>query len=168
MLNNNSFGKTTKAAFSICVVAVFLTACSTSSTQDTSSSTDTGMTSSASTSGSNTGSTKTTTAPKLARTVYFDFDSSALRADSVSVLNAHAAALKASPRAIRLDGHTDERGTREYNMALGERRAQAVRAYLESKGVTSPMEVISYGEERPAVTTYNDYAWQQNRRVEIK
>lgn len=166
MLNNNSFGKTIKAAFSICAVAVFLTACSTSSTQDTSStSVDTG--SSVSTSGSSTGST-TTTAPKLATTVYFDFDSSALRSDSVSVLNAHAAALKANPRSVRLEGHADERGTREYNMALGERRAQAVRAYLESKGVTSPIEVISYGEERPAVVTHNDFAWQQNRRVEIK
>lgn len=160
--------KTIKTLFILCTAAFVLSACTSTSTTDTAS-TSGSDSSSASSSGSSSGSVSTTEkAVALATVFYFDFDSSALRADSRQLLDAHAAALKASPRAIRLEGHADERGTREYNIALGERRAQAVRAYLVARGVTSPIEVVSYGEERPAVDQSNQYAWQQNRRVEIK
>ncbi|MBX2809716.1 MAG: peptidoglycan-associated lipoprotein Pal [Cellvibrionaceae bacterium] len=99
---------------------------------------------------------------------YFDFDQSTLRADTRTALLAQAAYLKTNPQAIRLEGHADERGTREYNMALGERRALAIRDFLRLEGVNSPIEVVSYGEERPAVFGSNDASWQQNRRVELK
>ncbi len=99
---------------------------------------------------------------------YFDFDQSSLKPETRALLTAHAAALKASPRAIRLEGHADERGTREYNIALGERRALAVRDYLRSEGVNSSIEVVSYGEENPVDTSSNESAWQLNRRVELK
>ncbi|MGS2717006.1 peptidoglycan-associated lipoprotein Pal [Eionea flava] len=172
MLSNITLVKTIKTASIIFAAALFLTACSTSSTQEG----DSGSSNTASnntpapvvTSGSGSGDVNQGVVAPTENVFYFDFDSSALRADSRSLLNAHAASLKAKPRAVRLEGHADERGTREYNIALGERRAQAVRAYLLSQGVTSPIEVISYGEERPAVNASNNYAWQQNRRVELK
>ncbi len=170
MTSNITFSKTIKSLFTIVAITTFLAACSTSSTQDDSASSTTGtQNSSASTSGSQSGNvgTSTLSAP-TASIFYFDFDSASLKAESRALLDAHAAYLKAKPRAVRLEGHADERGTREYNIALGERRAQAVRAYLLSQGVTAPIEVVSYGEERPAVSASNNYAWQQNRRVEIK
>ncbi len=161
--------KTFKSLLTVCAAVAFLSACSTTSTPESdTSSTQTSTTAPATTGGSNNGSTTAGVVAPKASTFYFDFDSSALRADSRSLLDAHAAALKAQPRAVRLEGHADERGTREYNIALGERRAQAVRAYLLSRGVTSPIEVVSYGEESPAVDASTAYAWQQNRRVEIK
>ncbi len=165
--------KTIKTILTISAVTFFLSACSTTSTPDsaTGSSTDgsSGTSgSSATTDGSGKNSVNDGVVAPTATVFYFDFDSSVLRTDSRALLDAHAAALKASPRSVRLEGHADERGTREYNIALGERRAQAVRAYLVSRGVTSPIEVVSYGEESPAVDASNEYAWQQNRRVEIK
>ena len=160
--------KTIKAVIGICAVSLFLSACSSTSTTEGGSTTDQSTTgTNVNTGGSDKGGVTQVVAP-TETVFYFDFDSSALRAESRALLDAHAAALKASPRAVRLEGHADERGTREYNIALGERRAQAVRAYLLSQGVTSPIEVVSYGEERPAVDASNEYAWQQNRRVEIK
>lgn len=161
--------KTIKAAVGICAVSLFLSACSSTSTTDqsTASSTDSSS-SSATSSASDTGSVKETVVAPASNVFYFDFDSSSLRPESRDLLNAHAALLKSKPRAVRLEGHADERGTREYNIALGERRAQSVRAYLQSQGVTAPIEVVSYGEERPAVDASNNYSWQQNRRVEIK
>lgn len=173
MLSNTLLVKTIKTVSIIFAAALFLTACSTSSTQDsdTNGSVNTASNNTPSpvvTSGSGSGDVNAGTVAPTENVFYFDFDSSALRADSRALLDAHAAALKAKPRAIRLEGHADERGTREYNIALGERRAQAVRAYLLSKGVTSSIEVISYGEEKPAVSASNNYAWQQNRRVELK
>jgi peptidoglycan-associated lipoprotein len=159
--------KTIKAIFTISAVVLFLSACSTTTTENPDSTASTGG-SSATTTGSGKNSVSNGVAAPTATVFYFDFDSSVLRADSRSLLNAHAAALQAKHRAVRLEGHADERGTREYNIALGERRAQAVRAYLLSQGVTSSIEVVSYGEERPAVDQSNNSAWQQNRRVEIK
>ena len=77
--------------------------------------------------------------------------------------------LQSNPRNVRLEGHADERGTREYNMALGERRAQAVKEFLVLQGVSpSLIEVISYGEERAAAYGSNEDAWGLNRRVELK
>ncbi len=100
---------------------------------------------------------------------YFDFDSSALRADSREALDAHIELLKTNDRSIRLEGHTDERGTREYNMALGERRGNAVRDYLVVNGIDSyRIETVSYGEERPVSYGSGESNWAQNRRVELK
>lgn len=100
---------------------------------------------------------------------YFGFDQSSLTAEARATLTAHAAQLQTAPRSVRLEGHTDERGTREYNMALGERRAKAVRDFLVLQGVDgSLLETVSYGEEYPAVVGSNESAYSQNRRVELK
>jgi len=103
------------------------------------------------------------------RTIYFDFDSSEIRAEYTAVITAHARYLasNASIR-VRIEGNTDERGSREYNIGLGERRAQAVRRALMLQGVAeSQITTVSYGEERPAVTGHNEEAWSRNRRAEI-
>lgn len=105
--------------------------------------------------------------PVLENTFYFEFDQSTLTAEARAALLAQAAYLKANPRAIRLAGHADERGTREYNVALGERRALAVRNFLRFEGVTSPIEVVSYGEERPFSYETTEAAYALNRRVEL-
>lgn len=100
---------------------------------------------------------------------YFDFDVSEFRAADRDVLSYHARDLAAnSGKRIRLEGHADERGTREYNLALGERRAEAIQNYLIVNGAArSQIEIVSYGEERPAQRGTNEAAYQQNRRVEI-
>lgn len=100
------------------------------------------------------------------KTVYFEFDSSNIRSEDLPVLDAHASRLASSGDRVRLEGHCDERGTREYNLALGERRANTVRRYLMSRGVaSSQIEVVSYGEERPADPGHNETAWARNRRA---
>lgn len=100
---------------------------------------------------------------------YFDFDKALLKAESRDALLEHAKVLNSNSRAVRLEGHADERGTREYNMALGERRATAVKEFLVMQGVAAGrIEVISYGEERAAVYGSDDEAWRLNRRVELK
>jgi peptidoglycan-associated lipoprotein len=101
--------------------------------------------------------------------VFFEFDSSEIRSDYLSVVAAHAAYLVKYPTArVRLEGHTDERGSREYNIGLGERRAQTVRKALQLQGVTDPqVTTVSYGEERPAVEGSDESAYAQNRRVEL-
>lgn len=108
-------------------------------------------------------------ADNLQAVVYFDFDSSEITPQSASVLSQHASLLNSNSAAgVLIAGHTDERGSREYNIALGERRAQSVRDYLATQGVpVDNIRVISYGEERPEVsgTTEEDYA--QNRRAEL-
>lgn len=111
----------------------------------------------------------TNNAAALQSTVYFGFDRSDITADAANVLNQHAALLRNNANSrILVAGHTDERGSREYNMALGERRAQAVRSYLAAQGVpTANVEVISYGEERPAVAGNDESAYAQNRRAEL-
>jgi peptidoglycan-associated lipoprotein len=103
------------------------------------------------------------------RTVYFEFDSSEISGDGQTVVEGWAAYLAANANAkVRLEGHCDERGTREYNVALGERRANAVQQALTSRGVSArQISVTSYGEERPVNDGHDDAAWQQNRRVEI-
>jgi len=100
---------------------------------------------------------------------YFDFDQAIVRRDGHAELDQHAVVLAGNPRLmVRLEGHADERGTREYNLALGERRANAVQAYLMSQGAArSQIEVVSYGEEKPASTGHDQASWEQNRRVEI-
>jgi peptidoglycan-associated lipoprotein len=105
----------------------------------------------------------------LSNVVYFDFDQYALTAESRAVLLAHADKLKGASVAVRLEGHADERGSREYNMALGEKRANAVRDFLVTQGVNgSSLEVVSFGEEQPAATGSDEASWAQNRRVEVK
>ncbi len=101
--------------------------------------------------------------------IYFDFDSSEIRRESRDVLEAHAGYLSEnSATRIVLEGHTDERGSKEYNMALGERRAESVERFLTVNGVSADqLETVSYGEERPAVDESNEEAWAKNRRVEI-
>ena len=103
------------------------------------------------------------------RIVYFDFDRADIRADSQSVVSAHAAFLSKNPNVkVRLEGHADERGSREYNIGLGERRAQAVRRVLMLQGASgSQLTTVSYGEERPAQTGSDEEAWRLNRRVEL-
>jgi peptidoglycan-associated lipoprotein len=106
----------------------------------------------------------------LERTViYFDFDSTRIRPEFSEVLAAHARYVSALPsRVVRLEGHTDERGSREYNIGLGERRAQAVRQVLMLQGVpATQITTVSYGEERPAVSGSDEEAWSLNRRVVI-
>jgi peptidoglycan-associated lipoprotein len=107
--------------------------------------------------------------PLAIRTILFDFDSSDIRYDFVDVLRAHAGYLAANPSTqVTLEGHADERGTREYNLALGERRAHAVKQFLMAEGVgVSQLREISYGEERPVDPGQNEEAWEHNRRVEL-
>lgn len=100
---------------------------------------------------------------------YFEYDSSTLTAEAQRALDAHIAALQGADNTVRLEGHTDERGTRDYNMALGERRANAVRDYMVVNGVASfRIETVSYGEEQPIAYGSGESNWAQNRRVEIK
>jgi peptidoglycan-associated lipoprotein len=100
---------------------------------------------------------------------YFDFDQYDLRPAAIEALDAHIALLQTDERTVRLEGHTDERGTREYNMALGERRANAVRDYMVANGIASyRIETVSYGEERPVAYGSGESNWSQNRRVELK
>jgi peptidoglycan-associated lipoprotein len=100
------------------------------------------------------------------QTVYFDFDRSSVQAKFYPILDKHAAYLVKNPsQKVVIEGHCDSRGTPEYNIALGERRAQAVETYLRNAGVSaSQISVVSYGEEKPAVTGATEYAFAQNRR----
>jgi peptidoglycan-associated lipoprotein len=103
-------------------------------------------------------------------TVFFDYDSFAIREDAKPVLNNQAKfmGLEAN-RQVLLEGHADERGSREYNLALGQKRSEAVLKSLSVLGVAdSRMEAVSYGKERPAVQGSNEAAWAKNRRVEVK
>lgn len=98
--------------------------------------------------------------------VYFDFDKSDIRQDAVEGLRAGAMALKESGAKVVIAGHTDNRGSEEYNLALGERRAASVRRYLANLGVSmDQMTIVSYGELRPAVQGNNETAWAKNRRA---
>jgi peptidoglycan-associated lipoprotein len=98
--------------------------------------------------------------------VYFDYDSSLLSADAQRTLQRQAVWLKgAGPVALTIEGHADERGTREYNLALGDRRANAVRDFLVTQGVPPDrLRTLSYGKERPQVAGHDEASWAQNRR----
>lgn len=104
------------------------------------------------------------------RTFYFEFDQSSVKSESRSALAAHASFLTSNPASkILLEGHCDERGTKGYNIALGESRAKSVARFLMVNGVSeSQIEVISYGEERPASNGHTNSDWDQNRRVYIE
>jgi peptidoglycan-associated lipoprotein len=105
----------------------------------------------------------------VARIVYFDYDSYVIKPEFQSLIDAHARFLKANGgRRIVIEGHTDERGGREYNLALGQRRSEAVRRALGLLGVTdAQVEAVSFGKEKPAAPGGDETAWAQNRRAEI-
>lgn len=101
--------------------------------------------------------------------IYFEFDSSDITAEGQAVVQRYGSYLKANPAArVRLEGHADERGTREYNVGLGERRAKAVQAALTALGVSdNQLSIVSYGEERPVDPGHDEAAWAKNRRVQL-
>lgn len=107
--------------------------------------------------------------PLYQRTIYFDYDSSDIQPQFLDILRAHASYLSSNSAVfLTLDGHTDERGTREYNLALGERRAETVRRFLNAEGVPdAQLRTMSYGEERPAELGHSESSWALNRRVEL-
>ena len=103
-----------------------------------------------------------------ARTIYFAFDDSAVQQQYLSVIELHAKFLMESGRKVTLEGHADERGTQAYNLALGERRGNAVAQYLMNYGLSADqIEVVSYGEERPADSGHMEGSLEKNRRVEV-
>jgi len=107
--------------------------------------------------------------PLYQRIIYFDYDSSDIRPQFIEVLRAHSLYLSTTPGAnVLLEGHSDERGTREYNLALAEQRAHTVRRFMLAEGVASgQIETLSYGEERPAQRGHDEESWALNRRVEL-
>ncbi|WP_296491948.1 peptidoglycan-associated lipoprotein Pal [Rhodoferax sp.] len=109
-------------------------------------------------------------APAVSRLVYFDYDSFVIKPEFQELIAAHARFLRAQPtRRIAIEGHTDERGGREYNLALGQKRAEAVRNALSILGISSnQMEAVSFGEEKPVVTGAEEAAFAKNRRAEIR
>jgi peptidoglycan-associated lipoprotein len=106
----------------------------------------------------------------LGTLIYFEFDSSVVRSEDQDLVAAHAISLNESPHLkVRLEGHADERGSREYNIGLGERRAQAVRQILMIQGVgVSQIQTVSFGEERPVSRGSSESDYAENRRVEIR
>lgn len=107
--------------------------------------------------------------PLATRVIYFEYDSAKVSDDSLGVLEAHGNFIAGNGNvSVRLEGHTDERGSREYNIALGDRRAQSVRRILLFQGASSDqLDTISYGEEQPAMLGHQESVWSQNRRVEL-
>ncbi len=107
---------------------------------------------------------------ELGGSVYFDFDSSVITADAERTIQRWAEWMQAYPQvSVTIEGNADERGTREYNLALGERRAQAAKNYLIALGIDpSRISTISYGKERPKVEGHTEAAWAQNRRDDLK
>jgi peptidoglycan-associated lipoprotein len=103
------------------------------------------------------------------RSIYFDYDKDSVKPEFAAIVQAHATFLAANKgRKIRLEGHADERGSREYNMALGQRRANAVKKAANALGVSSDrIETISFGEDKPKANGHDEASWAQNRRVDI-
>ena len=173
-----------KRLFTLLTATAFLAACETASTTTgdvtssaQSSSTNTAATASSSTSSSSASSSSSGESAsvsvksefaKVGTTVLFDFDSAQLTDYAQRVLDRQAAFMKARPETrVTIGGHADERGTREYNLALGERRASSARDYLVAKGVNAArIRIISYGKERPASVGSTEAAWRLNRRSE--
>ena len=138
-----------KRIFALFAVVVFLAACETASR------------------GSGASSAQQRELVKVGNLVQFDYDSSTLSSEARATLDAQAAFLRSNPSLrVTVEGHCDERGTREYNLALGERRASAARDYLVAQGIDGArIRTISYGKERPEVVGSNEEAWAQNRRA---
>jgi peptidoglycan-associated lipoprotein len=110
-----------------------------------------------------------TDGPLSNRTIYFEFDSAALTDESIAILETHGSFIAGNGEvSVRLEGHADERGSREYNIGLGDRRAQSVRRVLLFQGAaTGQIDTVSYGEEQPVDPGHNEAAWARNRRVEL-
>ena len=149
-------------------LAAFISACSTTP-KDTAESSGSGTTSSSeSTSAENLSivpGSQEDLIVNVGDRVFFGYNSAELDSDAQELLQDQVAWIKENNVSITIEGHCDERGTREYNLALGEKRAQAVKNYLTSMGISgSKVSTISYGKERPAVVGSNDGAWSQNRR----
>jgi len=108
--------------------------------------------------------------PIASRVIYFEYDSAKVNDESMALLEAHGDFIASNGNVnVVLNGHADERGSREYNIALGDRRAQSVRRILLFQGAsTDQIESVSYGEEKPAVFGHNDESWAKNRRVELE
>lgn len=163
-----------KQLFVALVIAGLLAGCASSGQKDTDTSAfdpadDTGAVASGFDDAATVDGVEDDVAVVLDNVFYFEFDQSTLTSSARAALDAQAAALRGGNSAIRLEGHADERGSREYNLALGERRAKAVADYLAIQGVSrSRIEAISYGEERPISLNSNEAGWAQNRRVELK
>jgi len=103
------------------------------------------------------------------RIIYFDYNKASIRPEYMVVINTHAQLLAKYPNLrMRLEGHADERGSREYNVALSEARARSVKSIMGIQGVSSQIKTIGYGEELPLVKGHDQKSWQKNRRVEIK
>jgi len=157
-----------KKALAVSALAMFVSACATTTSETGA---DGATTSGADGKGGASGAALDAKAQERLsqRVVYFEFDSAAIDTESRQVIEAHATQLNANPKLkLRLEGHTDERGTREYNLALGERRGQSVARVFEVLGVGKDrITVVSYGEEKPAATGHDESAWRLNRRVEI-
>jgi len=152
------------------VAATFLLAACETASQVSGDSASTSASNTASSSSASSSAADKTPAEKLAQvgdTVNFDFDSAELTVSARSTLNRQAAFLSLNPDLmIVIEGHADERGTREYNLALGDRRATAVRDYLVAKGINSArVRTVSFGKERPAVAGSDEAAWAKNRRA---
>ena len=165
-----------KKYISLLFLMAILSACATTDQQDASA-TDNATTASSSTSTAVSSGVDSASAVEISvepvvqleNVFYFDYDQASLGSDVRASLDAQAAALRNSSDVIVLEGHADERGSREYNLALGERRAKAVADYLAIQGISrARIEVVSFGEERPVAlrSTSEDYAL--NRRVELK
>jgi len=169
------FQRLLQRLLAICAVAFLFTACETASnvagdSASGSSSSSASGSATASASSSSTTATQMSDAEKLAQvgnTVYFGFDSSELAGEAQAILDRQAAFLNVNPTmVVIIEGHADERGTREYNLALGDRRAVAVRDYLLAKGLNAArVRTVSYGKERPAVSGSNEESWAKNRRA---
>ena len=176
-----------KRVFTLLTATAFLAACETASTTtgDATSSAQSSSTNAAATASSSSSSSSSSSASssssgeaasasvksefaKVGTTVLFDFDSAQLTDYAQRVLDRQAAFMKARPETrVTIGGHADERGTREYNLALGERRASSARDYLVAKGVNAArIRIISYGKERPASVGSTEAAWRLNRRAQ--
>ena len=173
-----------KRLFTLLTATAFLAACETASTTtgDVSSSAQSSSTNTAATASSSSSSSSASSSSsgqsasatvksefaKVGTTVLFDFDSAQLTDYAQRVLDRQAAFMKARPETrVTIGGHADERGTREYNLALGERRASSARDYLVTKGVNAArIRIISYGKERPASVGSTEAAWRLNRRAQ--
>ncbi len=184
--------KLNKTYFALAMAAILLTGCSSSDEQD-SSLADAAQGTDALTSGLNDGSMNGTqfggsglnsgsgansrlgpefsdpNNPLSKQIIYFELDSSQVKQDYVPVVAAHAQYLAShANQHVILAGHADERGSSEYNIALGEQRAKSVERMMRAQGVSAAqLEIVSYGEEKPAVPGHNEAAWQMNRRVEV-
>jgi peptidoglycan-associated lipoprotein len=160
--------KTIRNALGVAVAVVVLAGCSGNKSKDNSGANNNSTPVDSSSAGMNTGS-RDGDLSNLTRAYYFDFDKADLRPDSQAALDRSISVLKNGSQRIRLEGNCDERGTREYNMALGERRANAVANYMVVNGVARDrIETVSYGEEKPAASGHDEGAWSQNRRVELQ